>query len=81
MKLFNKITEYNTLAKRFTGAFLLINELEQKIYYNFDNRNYEKDILILAYISRKEKTLKRPDRDARRDFPRPGLPDSGIRKH
>lgn len=56
MKFLKKGTEFNNLAKGFNGTFVMINELETKIRHNYSNdySEYEQDLLILAYLCRKE---------------------------
>ncbi|MDC9721878.1 MAG: hypothetical protein PSN34_03780 [Urechidicola sp.] len=56
MKFFKKGIEYNKLAKGFNGTFVMINELEVNIENNYstDYSEFEQDILVLAYLSRKE---------------------------
>ncbi|MFW6046616.1 MAG: hypothetical protein ACOCP4_02355 [Candidatus Woesearchaeota archaeon] len=56
MKFFKKGIEFKNLAKGFNGTFVMINELETKIQHNYSNdySEYEQDLLILAYLCRKE---------------------------
>jgi len=56
MKFFKKGIEFNNLAKGFNGTFVMINELETKIQHNYSNdySEFEQDLLILAYLCRKE---------------------------
>lgn len=56
MNFFKKGIEFNNLAKGFNGTFVMINELETKIQHNYsdDYSEFEQDLLILAYLCRKE---------------------------
>lgn len=56
MIFFKKGIEFNNLAKGFNGTFVMINELETKIQHSYSNdySEFEQDLLILAYLCRKE---------------------------
>ena len=53
MKLFTKGREYNNLAKAFNGMFVMINELEVKVTNRNNNEEFNEELLISAYLCRK----------------------------